>query len=83
MTETIDTRLRRILVEGCPNCGETSKFKVFSREAVYQYVSLDGKGEVDWGVSHLIGGDSPDETVFAIECPECGAVLPTSEGEET
>ena len=82
MTETIETRLKRILVEGCPNCGVPGKFKVYSREAVYQYVSLDAKGQVDWGKSHLIGNDSPDETVFAIQCPECDSVWEIVPGEE-
>lgn len=82
MTETIETRLKTFLDDGCPKCGTKGKVKVYSREAVTQYVSLDGKGDLDWGISHLIGNDSPDETVFAIQCPECDAVWEIVTGEE-
>lgn len=82
MTETIETRLKKFVVDGCPNCGASGKVKVYSREAVHQYVSLDPKGELDWGISNLIGGDSPDETVFAIQCPECDAVWEIAPGED-
>jgi len=82
MDETIETRLKTMLIEGCPNCQAAGKVKVYSREAVTQYVSLDPKGELDWSVSHLIGAQSADETVFAIQCPECDAVWEITPGEE-
>ena len=82
MSESITTRVKTFLDDGCPQCGTAGKVKVYSREAVYQYVSLDRKGELDWGNSHLIGHESPDETVFAVECPECGAVWEIVPGED-